>query len=70
MWQRAVARGPVVVDLPKGRVVRAGALIAHPTEVRHKSYRPQLRPDPARIAEAVEIIGQGQAAALLRRVAG
>src|SRR6202171_394510 len=48
--------GPVVVDLPKDVLFAPGPYCA-PEEVRHRSYRPQLRPDPARIAEAVEMIG-------------
>ena len=47
--------GPVVVDLPKD-VLFAPAPYCAPEEVRHKSYRPQLRPDPAQVAEAVEMI--------------
>src|SRR6202047_1702003 len=48
--------GPVVVDLPKDVLFAPGPYCAL-EEVRHKSYRPQLRPDPARIAEAVGVIG-------------
>src|SRR5499427_4202968 len=44
--------GPVVVDLPKD-VLFASGPYRGPEEVRHKSYRPQLQPDPARIREAV-----------------
>ncbi len=51
--------GPVVVDLPKDVLFAPGPYCA-PDEVRHKSYRPQLRPDPARIAEAVEMIGRAK----------
>jgi acetolactate synthase-1/2/3 large subunit len=47
--------GPVVVDLPKDVLFAPGPYCA-PEEVRHKSYRPQLRPDPARVGEAVEMI--------------
>src|SRR6201993_439584 len=47
--------GPVVVDLPKDVLFAPGPYTG-PEEVRHKSYRPQLRPDPARIAEALEMI--------------
>src|SRR5271168_3341457 len=46
--------GPVVVDLPKDILFAPGPYTA-PEEVRHKSYRPQLRPEPARIAQAVEM---------------
>ena len=47
--------GPVVVDLPKDVLFAAGSYCG-PEEITHKSYRPQLRPDPARIAEAVDLI--------------
>src|SRR5438874_863930 len=45
--------GPVVVDLPKDILFAPGPYCA-PEKVRHKSYRPQLRPDPARIADAID----------------
>src|SRR5438132_9904583 len=48
--------GPVVVDLPKDILFAPGPY-GGPGQGSHKSYRPQLRPDPARIAEAVEMIG-------------
>jgi acetolactate synthase I/II/III large subunit len=48
--------GPVVVDLPKDILFAPGPY-SGPGQGNHKSYRPQLRPDPARIAEAVEMIG-------------
>ncbi len=48
--------GPVVVDLPKDILFAPGPY-SGPGLGNHKSYRPQLRPDPARIAEAVEMIG-------------
>src|SRR5256714_2680822 len=51
--------GPVVVDLPKDILFASGPYTP-PEEVRHKSYRPQLRPDPARVAEAVEMIANAQ----------
>src|SRR5438445_614002 len=41
--------GPVVVDLPKDILFTSGPYKG-PEEVRHKSYRPQIRPDSARIA--------------------
>jgi acetolactate synthase-1/2/3 large subunit len=48
--------GPVVVDLPKDILFAPGPY-SGPGHGSHKSYRPQLRPDPARIGEAVEMIG-------------
>jgi acetolactate synthase I/II/III large subunit len=48
--------GPVVVDLPKDILFAPGPY-SEPGQGHHKSYRPQLRPDPDRIAKAVEMIG-------------
>jgi acetolactate synthase-1/2/3 large subunit len=47
--------GPVVVDLPKDILFALGNY-SGPELGRHKSYRPQLQADPARIAEAVALI--------------
>jgi acetolactate synthase I/II/III large subunit len=47
--------GPVVVDLPKDILFASGPY-SEPGNGRRKSYRPQLEPDPARIADAVELI--------------
>jgi len=47
--------GPVVVDLPKDVLFALGNYIG-PEQVTHKTYRPQTKPDPARIAEAVKMI--------------
>src|SRR5436305_9584641 len=47
--------GPVVVDLPKDVLFAMGAYTA-PKQVQHKSYRPQLLPEPARVAEAAALI--------------
>ena len=47
--------GPVVVDLPKDVLFAMGAY-SGPNQVQHKSYRPQLLPESARIAEAVALI--------------
>jgi acetolactate synthase I/II/III large subunit len=46
--------GPVVVDLPKD-VLFASGPYGGPGQG-HKTYRPQLKPDPTRIAEAVAMI--------------
>ena len=51
--------GPVVVDLPKDILFAPGPY-SEPAQGNHKSYRPQLRPDPERIAEAVEMIGKAK----------
>jgi acetolactate synthase-1/2/3 large subunit len=47
--------GPVVIDLPKDVLFAAGDYTP-PEAVTHKSYRPQVEPDPRRIEEAVELI--------------
>jgi len=47
--------GPVVVDLPKDVLFAIGNYVG-PQQVGHKTYRPQTKPDPARIAEAVKMI--------------
>ncbi len=47
--------GPVVVDLPKD-ILFAPGIYSGPEQGRHKSYRPQLEADPARVAEAVAMI--------------
>jgi acetolactate synthase-1/2/3 large subunit len=51
--------GPVVVDLPKDILFAAGTYRG-PETVQHKTYRPQTKPDPARIDEAVALIAQAQ----------
>ena len=51
--------GPVVVDLPKDILFAPGSY-SEPAQGNHKSYRPQLRPDPERIVEAVEMIGKAK----------
>ncbi len=47
--------GPVVVDLPKDILFALGTYRGL-EQGRHKSYRPQTIPDPARIAEAVALL--------------
>jgi acetolactate synthase-1/2/3 large subunit len=51
--------GPVVVDLPKD-VLFAMGMYAAPTQVQHKSYRPQLLPEAARVGEAAALIAQAK----------
>jgi acetolactate synthase I/II/III large subunit len=51
--------GPVVVDLPKDVLFAMGAYTA-PSAVQHKTYRPQLLPEAARVAEAVALIAQAK----------
>ncbi len=52
--------GPVVVDLPKDVLFATGTYRAPETVEQRKSYRPQTEPDPARIAEAVELIARAK----------
>jgi acetolactate synthase-1/2/3 large subunit len=47
--------GPVVVDLPKD-VLFASGTYRPPTAVQHKTYRPQVSADPARLEEALALI--------------
>jgi acetolactate synthase-1/2/3 large subunit len=47
--------GPVVVDLPKDVLQATGAYIP-PEEVKHRSYRPQVKAEPARLEQAVDMI--------------
>ncbi len=47
--------GPVVVDLPKDILFASGPY-RRPEAVEHKSYRPQVKPDRARIEEAAALI--------------
>src|SRR4051812_9902504 len=47
--------GPVVVDLPKDILFAPGPYTP-PEQVIHKSYRPQVDPDPRRIEEALDLL--------------
>jgi acetolactate synthase I/II/III large subunit len=47
--------GPVVVDLPKD-IQQTRGHYQGPEQVEHRSYRPQTEPDPAKIAEAVDLM--------------
>src|SRR5690348_9016131 len=47
--------GPVVVDLPKDVLFATGTYQA-PAAVQHKTYRPQVNADPARLEEALALI--------------
>src|SRR6202162_3473084 len=51
--------GPVVVDIPKDIQFAKGAY-AGPETIQHKSYRPQTRPDPARIEDALKLIAKAE----------
>ncbi len=52
---RAGRPGPVVIDLPKDIQFAEGDYFG-PGEVTHRHYKPQTVGDPARIAEAVDLI--------------
>ncbi|MFN3232887.1 MAG: acetolactate synthase 3 large subunit [Alphaproteobacteria bacterium] len=51
--------GPVVVDLPKDIQVELGDYSASP-QMRHRSYRPQVKGDLTAITEAVELIAKAK----------
>ena len=51
--------GPVVIDLPKDVLFALGPY-TEPGQIGHKSYRPQTRPDPARIEEALALIANAE----------
>ncbi|HYG86919.1 MAG TPA: acetolactate synthase 3 large subunit [Azospirillum sp.] len=51
--------GPVVVDLPKD-VQFAEGIYVPPTEVKHKTYRPQVKPELSRVEEAIELIASAK----------
>jgi acetolactate synthase-1/2/3 large subunit len=47
--------GPVVVDIPKDVQFATGNYVG-PTNIAHKTYRPKVKPDPAPVREAVDLI--------------
>ena len=51
--------GPVVIDLPKD-VLQAKGDYTPPEQVKHRSYKPQLDPDPAAIEAALDMIGRAE----------
>ena len=53
--------GPVVVDLPKDVLMNKHDYTAPPkVAFEHKSYRPQMKPDPKKIAQALEMIAHAK----------
>ncbi|HUK58605.1 MAG TPA: acetolactate synthase 3 large subunit [Stellaceae bacterium] len=52
--------GPVVVDLPKDVLFATGTYVPPEAVGARKTYRPQTRPDPARIEEAAELIAKAE----------
>ncbi len=51
--------GPVLVDIPKDVQFADGTYVP-PAEVKHKTYRPQVKAEMARIEEAVELIANAK----------
>jgi acetolactate synthase-1/2/3 large subunit len=51
--------GPVVVDIPKDVQFATGTYTG-PKDVRHKTYQPRLKGDPAAINEAVELMARAK----------
>jgi len=51
--------GPVVVDLPKDILIKPAPYVEAP-KVEHRSYRPVMAPDPARIQEAVRLLKRSE----------
>ena len=52
--------GPVVVDLPKDVLQAKSAFYLAPDEVKHRTYRPQVKADGTRIEAAVEMIAKAK----------
>ena len=51
--------GPVVVDVPKDVQFATGTYTG-PKDVRHKTYQPRIKGDPAAIAEAVDLMARAR----------
>jgi acetolactate synthase-1/2/3 large subunit len=51
--------GPVVVDIPKNVQFALGGYVG-PQEIEHKTYKPRLEGDPAKIAQAVASMAQAR----------
>ncbi|MFD1627986.1 acetolactate synthase 3 large subunit [Azospirillum griseum] len=51
--------GPVLIDVPKD-VQFADGVYVPPGEVKHKTYRPQVKPEIARVEEAIELIANAK----------
>ena len=56
---RAGRPGPVVIDLPKDILQGKGGYLAREA-VRHRSYKPQTRPEKAALKQAVELLEQAK----------
>ncbi len=51
--------GPIVIDLPKDVLFAKGKYVG-PEGFKHRSYNPRREPDPARIAEAVDLLANAK----------
>src|SRR5690606_13743837 len=51
--------GPVVVDLPKDVCINQGTYVP-PEAVQHRTYRPQMKADDARVREAVRMMAEAK----------
>ena len=51
--------GPVVIDIPKDVQFATGTYVG-PANIQHKSYRPQLKGDPAKIEKVVALMGKAK----------
>jgi acetolactate synthase I/II/III large subunit len=47
--------GPVVIDLPKDVCIKSGTYVG-PEKVEHKTYRPRVKGDEARVREAIALM--------------
>src|SRR5205814_758199 len=52
--------GPVVIDLPKDVLMNKHDYVAPKKPVQHKSYRPQTRPDPKKVEQAIDLIASAK----------
>jgi len=52
--------GPVVIDLPKDVLQVKGTCYVPPSEIKHASYKPRVKPDPRAIEAAVAMIAKAK----------
>jgi acetolactate synthase-1/2/3 large subunit len=52
--------GPVVIDLPKDVLMNKHDYVAPKKASEHKSYKPQTKPDPKKIEQAIELIANAK----------
>jgi acetolactate synthase-1/2/3 large subunit len=52
--------GPVVIDLPKDVLMNKHDYVAPKKATEHKSYKPQTKPDPKKIEQAIELIAHAK----------